>query len=146
MDDLLSLLHGQFLPEGNRLACSLHLLRGMLGVHRPRVFECHACSCEKYWPPCPKQQWATTEHGKCPYCQGERLKTVAQQHGGTQLVPAGKVRVGGAYTQPPSVVTPTATSLRHPHLTLQLTLTHPPRSALPPPPVICAEVLGAGPM
>lgn len=97
MDDLLSLLHGQVLPEGNRLAGSLHLLRGMLGVDRPRVFENHACCCEKhYWPPCPKEQWATTAHGQCPHCQGQRFKTVAQQHGGTQLVPAGKVRVGGA--------------------------------------------------
>lgn len=94
MGELLPMLR-RWLPPGNHLPGSLHLLRGMLGVQKAELCEYRACSCGRhYWPPCPRQQWSSEQSECCPLCNAPRFTAV---RGGSQLAPTGQVGHTGTW-------------------------------------------------
>lgn len=85
---LLRLVHDAWLPAGNLLPKSLHLMKRVLGCTSGREFMHHACPSDCHsWPYLPEDEWAEAADDACPACDEPRFRKVPQGNGTDKLVP-----------------------------------------------------------
>jgi len=68
-DQQMRLLRDVFLPEGNLLPPSLHLVEKVAGCRVPDDYSFHVCPCDRHsWDNIPKASWPLHSEDDCPAC------------------------------------------------------------------------------
>jgi len=75
-DQQMRLLRDMFLPEGNLLPPSLHLMEKVAGCRVPDDYSFHVCPCDGHsWDHLPRSEWPLHSEDNCPACGLSRFVT-----------------------------------------------------------------------